>query len=331
MYFCLLKLFQKGCIYGYMKKIIYFLFLLILFNLAAIAQQDPQLSFNKLTQLTVNPGYAGSNSAVSGLILNRYQWSGFEGAPKTLIFSVESLVDLFGGKSGLGLNIISDELGFEKNILVNLNYAYLVQTSLGSLGIGTSLGIFNKAIDGDWSVPEGSYYVNPNSDGLIPSGSVSQVAYDLGFGLYLTNKDYFAGLSVTHLNQAKIEFSDMAYTFYTRHYYLSGGYRVQLSDPSFVLQPAVFVKTDLASTQVDLNVDLVFRDRFWGGLGYRLDDAVVISVGVEMMSGLRLGYAYDLVLSALGRYSNGSHELYLNYSFDLKKNREKKYKSVRFL
>lgn len=314
-----------------MNKIICFLFLLILFNLAAVAQQDPQLSFNKLTQLTVNPGCAGKSAVTSGLILNRYQWAGFEGAPKTQVFSLESQVDLWGKKSGIGLNIISDELGFEKNILVNLNYAYLVQTSLGDLGIGASLGVFNKAIDGDWSVPEGVYYIDPNSDGLIPSGSVSQVAYDLGFGLYLKSKDYFAGLSVTHLNQAKIEFSDMAYTFYTRHYYLSGGYRVQMSDPSFVLQPAVFVKTDLASTQVDLNMELIFKDRFTGGLGYRLNDAVIISASVEMLNGLRVGYAYDVVVSAIGRYTSGSHEMYLNYAFDLKKNRERKYKSVRFL
>ena len=301
------------------------------YDLAAVAQQDPQLSFNKLTQLTVNPGCAGKSAVTSGLILNRYQWAGFEGAPKTQVFSLESQVDLWGKKSGIGLNIISDELGFEKNILVNLNYAYLVQTSLGDLGIGASLGVFNKAIDGDWSVPEGVYYIDPNSDGLIPSGSVSQVAYDLGFGLYLKSKDYFAGLSVTHLNQAKIEFSDMAYTFYTRHYYLNGGYRVQMSDPSFVIQPAVFVKTDLASTQVDLNMELIFKDRFTGGLGYRLNDAVIISASVEMLNGLRVGYAYDVVVSAIGRYTSGSHEMFLNYAFDLKKNRERKYKSIRFL
>ena len=71
--------------------------------MAAVAQQDPQLSFNKLTQLTVNPGCAGKSAITSGLILNRYQWAGFEGAPKTQVFSLESQVDLWGKKSGIGL------------------------------------------------------------------------------------------------------------------------------------------------------------------------------------------------------------------------------------
>ncbi|WP_423129988.1 PorP/SprF family type IX secretion system membrane protein [Gaoshiqia sp. Z1-71] len=309
----------------------WFLLVFMLVNLAASAQQDPQFSFNKLTQLTINPGFAGNSGAVSGLILNRYQWTGIEGAPETLVFSVEASTGLFGGNDGIGLNIISDKLGFEKNILVNFNYAHIVQTSLGNLGLGASFGVFNKAINGDWYIPESSYHVNPGSDGLIPNGSVSQLAFDVGFGLFLKSKDYFAGFSVTHLNQAKVEFSDMAYTFYTRHYYLNAGYGFKMSDPSFVLQPSVFVKTDLAGTQIDLSADLIFKDRFRTGLGYRLDDAVILFVGVELLNGLNVGYSYDLVVSALGRYSSGSHEMFLYYSFDLKKSREKRYKSVRYL
>ncbi|HAH24600.1 MAG TPA: hypothetical protein DCL77_12755, partial [Prolixibacteraceae bacterium] len=64
-----------------MKKIFCFLFLYIIANLAAIAQQDPQFTFNKMTQLSVNPGFAGNDGMVNGLILNRYQWVGVDGAP----------------------------------------------------------------------------------------------------------------------------------------------------------------------------------------------------------------------------------------------------------
>ena len=115
----------------------------------------------------MNPGFAGSNDAITGLILNRYQWSGFDGAPKTLLFSVETTANIFGGTSGVGLNIISDELGYEKNVLVNINYAYQTTTSVGALGIGASFGAFNKAINGDWVVPQTDYTTPPGSDRLI--------------------------------------------------------------------------------------------------------------------------------------------------------------------
>lgn len=314
-----------------MKRKFCFLFLLILFNLAAKAQQDPQFSFNKLTQLTINPGFAGSSGAVSGLILNRYQWSGFEGAPKTLVFSVESSTELFGETSGIGLNIISDEYGNAKDKLVNLNYSYIASTKLGDLGIGLSVGAFNKTITADWYLPGGGSYTSPGSDRLIPTGEASQVVVDLGFGLFLRSNDYFAGISVKHINEAKVKFSDVVSEFFVRHYYINGGYNIKLANPLFVLQPSVFMKTDLASTSIDLNMDLMYKERFWGGLSYRKGDAIVLLFRVEMLNGLRVGYAYDLITSAIGQLSTGSHELFINYSFELGQNRLKKYKSIRFL
>lgn len=323
-----------------MKKLFYFLFLLIFVNLAAKAQQDPQYSFNRVTQLTVNPGYAGSNDALTGLILNRYQWSSFEGAPKTLLFSVETKTNIFGGKSGVGLNIINDEVGFEKNILVNLNYSYHTTTNLGDLGIGVSFGIFNKAISSNgWNLENnganGYQYTPAGTDDLIPSNDVSQVAFDAGIGLFLKSKNYFAGFSVTHINEGEIKYGGgTAYFPLIRHYYLSGGYNISLNNPLFELRPAIFVKSDLvgfASSQVDFNLNLVYKERFTGGLSYRLDDAVVLLVGVELKNGLNVGVAYDITTSALGRYGFGSQEIYLRYSLDLSKGRQKKYKSIRFL
>jgi type IX secretion system PorP/SprF family membrane protein len=331
LFFSLTFALKPGINRQFMKKNFCFLFLLIFINLAAYAQQDPQFTFNKATQLIVNPGYAGSNDAVTGLILNRYQWSGFAGAPKTLLFSVETTTNIFGGTSGVGLNIMSDELGFEKNILINLNYAYHTTTSIGDLGIGASFGIFNKAINGEWEIPESNWHTPVASDKSIPNGEVSQMAFDTGFGLYLKSRDYFASLSVTHINEAKIEFDDLAYTFFVRHYYLSAGYNISLSNPLFELRPAIFAKSDLASTQMDFNVDLVYKERFSGGLSYRLEDAVAILVGVEMINGLNIGLAYDITTSALGRYGYGSQEIYLRYSLGLGKGRLKKYKSIRFL
>jgi type IX secretion system PorP/SprF family membrane protein len=316
-----------------MKKIFCFLFFYIIAILAAIAQQDPQFSFNRYTQLTVNPGFAGNDGLTSGTILNRYQWDGFKGAPKTLVFSAGTATNLFGLNSGVGLNVISDELGFLKNISVNLNYAYRMKTSLGDLGIGLGVGIYNMAIvlgDGGWYIPVVPYFDTTSDDG-IPQADASQIALDLNFGLYLKSNDYFAGISATHLNEPTILFDETARAYLARHYYLCAGYNIKLTNPLFELQPAIFVKTDGAAMQSDFTVDLVYKKKFSGGLNYRLDDAISILVGLEMNNGLRIGYAYDIITSAIAGYSGGSHEFYLNYSFDFGKNRNKKYKSVRYL
>ena len=314
-----------------MKKIFCFLFLYIIATLAAIAQQDPQFTFNKMTQLSVNPGFAGSDGMVNGLILNRYQWVGVEGAPKTLLFSVGAATELLGIQSGVGLNIMSDELGFQKNISVGIDYAYRKKTRFGDLGMGVSFGFYNMAFNGTWSVPTGTIWTPAESDQTVIDGDVSQLAFDLGLGFFLRSTDYFFGASVTHLNQASIVFADVTSTYLARHYYLSAGYNITMGDPLFEIQPSVLFKTDMISYQADMAIDLVYKKRYSAGLNYRLNDAVGVLLGFEMANGMRIGYAYDIMTSALGSYGNGSHEIYLGYSFDLGKNRSKKYKSVRFL
>lgn len=316
-----------------MRKIISFLFFIFTANLATLGQQDPQYTNNMFYRLGVNPGYAGSEEAISGIILNRYQWSGLKGAPKTLVFSADAAVDLFGVPGGLGLNIISDELGFEENVLVNFSYAYKARLSFGVLGVGASAGFFSKSINGDWYIPDDNLniYTPPGSDPAIPQGESSQVAFDAGIGLYLKGLNYYLGLSVTHVNEAAIKYADLASVNLKRHYYLSGGYNIKLVDPLFELRPSVLVKSDLAGWQVDLNTNLVFNDRLWGGVTYRTQDAIALLMGLELLNGLKVGYSFDLTTSAIGRYGYGSHELFIGYSLDLDRNRNRKYKSVRFL
>lgn len=316
-----------------MRKIFSFLLFIFIANLAALGQQDPQFTNNMFYMMGVNPGYAGSNDAISGIILNRYQWSGFKGAPKTLAFSVDASVELFGAPGGIGLNIMSDELGFENNVLVNVNYAYKARLSIGVLGVGLSAGFFSKSISGDWEVPDDPFgiYVEPGSDPAIPQGESSQVAFDAGIGVFLKGINYYLGASVTHVNEAPIKYADLASTYLVRHYYLSGGYNIKLTDPLFELRPSFLLKSDLAGWQIDLNTNLVYNDRLWGGVSYRLQDAVSLLMGLELFNGLRIGYSFDLTTSAIMRWGYGSHEVFVGYSVDIERNRNRKYKSVRFL
>jgi len=316
-----------------MKKIISFVFLVFILNLACFSQQDPQYTNNMYYKLGANPGYAGAEKAISGIILNRYQWEGFKGAPKTLVFSMDAAINAFGAPGGIGLNVVSDQLGFEKNTMINANYAYRTPLDIGDLGIGFSVGLYNKSINGEWEIPEDNLgiYTQPNSDPAIPQGETSQMAVDFGLGLYLSSNHYYLGASVTHINQAAIKYADLTSMYLARHYYFMGGYNIKLADPLFELRPSFLFKTDLAGWQLDVNTNVVYNERFWGGITYRVNDAVALLMGMELINGLKVGYSFDLVTSAIGRYGYGSHEIFVSYSVDLEKNRSQKYKSVRFL
>lgn len=317
-----------------MKRIFFLSFFIILFHFVSRGQQDPQFTNYMFYKLGINPAFAGAEGAVNGMMLNRYQWEGMKGAPKTQVFSGDASINKFGFPGGIGVNFIRDEIGYAKNTLVNLNFAYRKPLKSGDLAIGVSTGIFNMSINGEWSIPEDEnfgIFVPPSSDPLIPQSEVSQSAFDLGFGLYYSTNRYHLGASVSHLNQGVIKYGELATTFLARHYYLQGGYNIKLRDPLFELRPSFMFKTDLAGWMFDANVNLFYNDKMWAGISYRYQDAVILLMGIELVNGLKVGYSFDAVTSAINYYGWGSHELFISYSIDLEKNRNQKYKSVRFL
>ncbi|HPD28143.1 MAG TPA: type IX secretion system membrane protein PorP/SprF, partial [Paludibacteraceae bacterium] len=84
--------------------------------------------------------------------------------------------------------------------------------------------------------------------------------------------------------------------------------------------------------QMNVNLLLDYKEKYWGGLSYRIQDAVSFILGIKVLNGLSIGYAYDLPASKIITASHGSHELFLSYEFGLSfGKKDKKYKSVRIL
>lgn len=314
-----------------MKKVnVAFLFLVLIIQ-PVLAQQDPLSSQYMFNTLTYNPGIAGTSGMICATALNRQQWIGFTGAPSTTLFNISTPVSLFRIKSGVGLLIESDNIGFDKDINLSASYSYLMDLGQGKLGIGLSLGMLNKAINPTWLIPSGDSHTPASGDPLIPENKESYIAFDAGAGLYYKNDNYYAGFSVTHLNQPKIKFTK-GVPYVSRHYYLTGGYILQLPNPSLELLPSFFVFSDGKVAQFTVTSILRYNKKAWGGVSYRAGDALIGIVGIELFNGIRFGYAYDFTMSDIRKNSGGSHEFMVNYCFDLSTGKSPmKYKSIRFL
>ena len=173
-----------------MKKLnIAFLFLVLLIQ-PVFSQQDPLSSHYMFNTLTYNPGIAGTSGMICATALNRQQWIGFKGAPSTTVFNVSAPVSPFKIKSGVGLLIESDNIGFDKDINLSLSYSYLMDVGPGKLGIGISLGMLNKTLSPTWQIPGGDVHTPASGDPLIPENKESYVAFDAGFGLYYKAEKY---------------------------------------------------------------------------------------------------------------------------------------------
>ena len=314
-----------------MKKLnIAFLFLVLLLQ-PVLSQQDPLSSQYMFNTLTYNPGIAGISGMICATALNRQQWVGFKGAPSTTVFNISAPVSPFKIKSGVGLLVESDNIGFDKDINVSASYSYLMDLGPGKLGIGLNLGMLNKTLDPTWQIPAGDSHTPATGDPLIPENKESYVAFDAGLGFYFKADKYYAGISITHLNQPKIKYSKGT-PYVSRHYYLTAGYILQLPNPSLELIPSVFAFSDGKVAQFTITSLIRYNKKAWGGVSYRAGDAFIGIVGFELYNGLRLGYAYDFTTSDLNNDSKGSHEFMINYCFDLGLGRSPmKYKSIRFL
>ena len=314
-----------------MKKLkITFLFL-IFFTLYGFSQQDPLSSQYMFNTLTYNPGVSGVSGMICATALTRQQWVGFKGAPSTTSFSINAPVNLFHINSGVGLVVISDNTGFDKDISLSGSYSYLMDLGQGKLGIGLMLGMLNKALTPSWQIPTGDSHTPASGDPLIPENKESYVAFDASIGAYYKTDKYYAGLSVTHINEPKIKFSK-GISYVSRHYYFTAGYTIQLPSPSFELLPSLFIFSDGKVTQAAINTLVRYNKKAWGGVSYRAGDAITGMIGVELYNGIRIGYAYDFPMSDIRKSTSGSHEFMVNYCFDLRLGKSPmRYKSIRFL
>ncbi len=296
------------------------------------AQQDPQFSQNMFNIMMFNPGYVGSKNAICASALNRQQWMEFEGAPVTSVFTVNSPFSLFGTDHGAGLHILSDELGFESNLSINLSYAYRMDIGSGKLGIGLGFGMINSSLDAEWFIPSGDSHTPASGDPSIPAGNENAMTMDFSAGLFYYTEDLYLGLSSTHLNESQIEYNAEATPFLSRHYYLTAGYTLYPQNPAYRVLPSLTIQSDGVMTQFNIGSAVEYDGKVWAGLYYRFGAAVVGMAGFELFNGINIGYSYDFSTTAIGSHNKGTHEFMLRYCFDLGIDRSpQKYRSVRIL
>ncbi len=313
------------------KKYVILILILIFISFESIAQQDPLFNQYMFNQMAYNPGYTGSNDMICATALNRQQWVGFKGAPSSTVLHVNAPVKPFGINSGVGLYIMNDKAGFSKNLNISASYAYRVNLGSGKLGIGINLGAYNQTLEPEWSIPTSDYHQQPSGDPLIPENNESIFVFDLGFGLYYKTDELFVGISSTHLNEATFKYQKGS-PFLKRHYYFIAGYDFQMPNPLFEIIPSLQLVSDGSTSAISFNTNILYNKKFWGGVSYKVGSAFVGMLGLQLLNGIRIGYAYEFPTSDIIKSTTGSHEFMLSYCFRLSSDRSpKRYKSVRFL
>jgi len=293
------------------KKIIINIIILIGMGTPVFSQLKPLYDQYILNGMSVNPAFAGSQEALSIGLLARNQWVGFEGAPKTVTLSLHT--PLRDERVNLGLLLFSDKTGSRSETGLMLNYAYRIYFKGGKLSFGLAAGFTGLSTDREmlrYTDPGDELILNPGTRAILP---------EMSFGIYYYSDRFYAGFSVPYFLNHKLDESSGKYGLAVNPtrmtYMLLSGYKFPLSE-KYQFIPSVLIKTDsFKRMQVDLNGNLVYREKIWLGAGYRSDNSMLYMLQYQVNNQFRVAYTYGYEFSELSHYQKGTHEIMLLYIF----------------
>lgn len=292
-----------------MKKIIKILstFLFVAFMFPLAAQQNPQFTHFMFNKLVYNPAYAGNREALSVSAIYRNQWSGVDGAPRTLNVNVHT--PFSGKRAGIGMSLVSDQVGMLQTTFANLAYNYKLKINDDTqLGIGLMGRMEHGRID--WSEADPADL----DDQLIFSEASTSWQPNVGFGFYLSGKNYYVGISAPTLLRNTL-YTDIGYEGVYRTYYGMAALIFNINE-KLKFKPSVLISyNNNAPTDFDFNASFLVMDVLWLGGSWRAGDSIDAIVQYQFSNELRAGMAFDFTTSKLKDFTTGSYELMVEYTF----------------
>lgn len=326
------------------KKIIGLLVALVTSGITCNAQDDAQFTFFPWATSYYNAGGIGEQNntlCFTAIYQNKYMgWNDVyldesgnkkmdKTAPQDFLLNIESYLKKLRGS--VGLSIISDRLGYYNNTGIKLGYSYKLRLGPGHLGIGAQLAMYNQKIKANWRpIDEGDAVLEQTKEG-------SNLDLDFNLGIQYRCSNWYAGVSVTQLGSAfdkkhALRLSgDKEHIARTPQLYFHGGYNwIIPSNPNWELIPHAMIKTDLHLMQLDLMLLTRYNGLWWGGIDYRIQDAVSLMFGARpfnnssniYLKGMDIGVAYSFTTNKLAYRKNrsaGDVEVMIRYCFDIYK------------
>ena len=297
-----------------MKKLFLVTLSVIAFTVELHAQQDPHYTQYMYNMSVMNPAYAGSKENLSLGLLHRKQWVEIEDAPTTTTFFGHAPV---GKNVGMGLSVISDKIGpvEENNIYADFSYTL----NLGgehklAFGLKTGLTLHKVSLFDD------VYPTLPDPNDPAFSENTSNSYFNIGSGLFYYTNKYYLGFSIPNLMKSKhLDFNGREFGSEVSHYFVTGGYVFDIND-NVKFKPFFMMKSAFeAPTSLDLSANFLFNEKFEIGGTYRLEDSFGAMVNYAVTPNIKLGYAYDHIVSDLNVTTPSSHEIILLFDLNFPK------------
>lgn len=321
----------------------YLLGFLVLCCVTVMGQQRPHYTQYVLNNFIINPAVAGIENYTDVKLSHRHQWVGIQDAPITTYATIHGRLgrkgDRYGETNptsftpqgqnprgqayweqytapephhGWGATIINDRTGPLARLSFYGTYAY--HTNLNSrtnISAGFSLGVTNNTLNTSKLL-----FDNPIDPAVASSNQINNFRPDINAGVWVYNANYFLGVSALQIiNQGFTFAADTLKTSVKNypHLFLTAGYRLYAGEDFSFLPHAVIRMVSGLPLGVDALVKAQYRDVFWVGGGYRINDGFMGMLGLNVNSTFNIGYSYDYTTSPLRPFTQGTHEVVLGF------------------
>ena len=269
----------------------------------ASAQQDVSFAHYWALESSFNPAAIGKTSLINVTGAYAMSMAGFENNPKTMYVAGDMPFYFMNGYHGVGLQLMSDDIGLFKHQHLTAQYAYKLSLLGGTLSIGLQASMLSEKF-------KGSELDLREDDPALEKTDVTGTALDLAAGLYFQHRNWYAGLSVQHAMEPSVDLGEKAIIDVARTYYFTGGYNIRLHNPFFTIHPSVLARTDGVGYRVDVTARVKYsyeKRLLYAGVAYSPTNSVTALIGGNF-HGISIGYSYEAYTSALS-FKHGSHEL----------------------
>ncbi|MCL2026941.1 MAG: PorP/SprF family type IX secretion system membrane protein [Bacteroidales bacterium] len=305
-----------------MKNKIFILAIFICFGGKTFAQLAVPLAMYTGNQILYNPGYTGLYDLLSINLTTHKSWVGMRGSPTIINFNGHAPFE--SQRNALGFVYQREEWGNLTGNSAYTNYSHKVYLSKGILNLGVQAGFLNHIVD--WDKIE---YVMHENDPTLEKGRTQNTKFDAGFGAYYLAMNWYAGISAMNLMQPRYGIHQINgrewYSQMRSQFYLMGGYVHRMGEWS--VRPEIFMRyVHTVPFLVNVGLHVFYENTYGMGVMLRTGSRTVnFNLKANVAEGFRIGYSYGVSYGALKPYQRGSHEIQINYTFQLWKREEVNY------
>lgn len=306
----------------------------VLVTLSSFAQQISNSNLYLENRTLINQAYSGVDPGQELSLGYRNQWAGISNAPVTTRLNFRGAINRPNFEAGRNApttpkttnsdlvsptgfwayngTMLYDDAGLFNRLQFSVAGAYhLPITRKLMLAFAPTLTYSNLKVDVDEMnlIRPGDPAYNQY---LETGGSSNFLGIDAGVVLY--SRRFSIGITAEQLAWLTLKNNDLDEDI-QQHFFVTTDYKFRISD-DWEIRPTINAKLGVnIPATYDLYARADYRDTFWFGAGYRTSKTWIAMVGIHLKDSIRFGYSYDTGILDVSNISQGSHEIYLSYTF----------------